>query len=102
MEEFQARGKLITNTLKNINPFLISVGVLLGIFGIATGRGSVLAIVAVMFATTANLLALFTELGLQPEIIRCKQCLSIVVQAKALKESKIGKEPAVKLSESST
>ena len=90
VEEFQARAMLIINTLKNINPFLIALGVLFGIFGISTGRGSVLAIVVAMVGTTANLLGLFTELGLQPEIVRCKQCLSIVGQAKAFKESKAG------------
>jgi hypothetical protein len=88
VEEFQARGNLITNTLKNINPFFIALGVLFGIFGISTGRGSVLAIVVALVGTTANLLGLFTELGLQPEIVRCKQCLSIIGQAKALKERK--------------
>lgn len=88
MEEFQARGTLIINTLKNINPFLIALGVLLGIFGESTGRGSVLAIVVALVGTTANLLGLFTEMGLQPEIIRCKQCLSILGQARAIKESK--------------
>lgn len=92
MDEFQARGNLIINTLKNMNPFLLSLAVLFGIFGISTGRGSVLAIVIAMVGTTANLVGLFTEVGLQPEIIRCKQCLSIIAQAKAAKESNVVKQ----------
>jgi hypothetical protein len=102
VDEFQARGNLIINVLKNINPLLIALGVLFGLFGLTTGRGAVLAIVVVMVATTANILALFTEVGLQPEIIRCKQCLSIIGQAKALKESKAEKQAAIKSSELST
>jgi hypothetical protein len=102
VDEFQTRGNLIINVLKSINPFLIALGVLFGIFGIAVGRGSLVVIIAVMVAATANILALFTELALQPEIIRCKQCLSIVEQAKALKESKTDKQTAIKSSEQFT
>lgn len=100
VEEIQARGELFTDALKNVNPFLISLGVLFGIFGIATGRGSVLAIAIALAGTTANLFGLIIKLGLQPEIIRSKQCLAIIEQAKELEKIKTAEEQ-VKFSEPS-
>jgi hypothetical protein len=85
LEEFQARMDFMLNFLKSINPLLIAVGVLLGIFGISL-KGSGAAIILIMIGASANIIGFITGIGLRPEIIRCIQCLSIVTQAQELKK----------------
>jgi flagellar motor component MotA len=96
LEEFQARMDFMLNFLKSINPFLIAVGVLLGIFGVSL-KSSGTAGILMLIGAGANIIGFISGIGLRPEIIRCIQCLSIIKQAKALKENEAGKQPTVSL-----
>jgi hypothetical protein len=85
LDEFKAKMDFAIDLLKSVNPSLIALGVILGIFDISLGR-SFVTVILLMVGAVANLLVFTTWIGLRPEVIRCIKCLSIVAQAKELKK----------------